>query len=283
MEQKVNRDDYLSIGEFSKISGISRKNLIYYDNIGLFSPEITLANGYRFYYYRQLYAVNMICTLKDIGVPLKKIKEYTENINPERLIELFGNQLNNVEAEISKLTQIRDMMVMRIEDALTAQDIRTDAIELHHFKAEPIFVSKNLQMIEGQRVTFSKMLTRFYQHANSQGYHTSFPYGTMVDLTHYDETIDFPDFQYSDEFKNAFRFYYRVPISNTYKPAGGYLVLYTYGFDFEQRSAIYRKIIDYAKKHSLKLRRELYEDYLVNEVSTSKPEDYLVRITIPIE
>ena len=31
--------DYLMISEFSKICEISRKTLIFYDNIGLFSPN----------------------------------------------------------------------------------------------------------------------------------------------------------------------------------------------------------------------------------------------------
>lgn len=44
------KDNYLTISEFSKISEISRKTLIFYDNIGLFSPEYTASNGYRYYY-----------------------------------------------------------------------------------------------------------------------------------------------------------------------------------------------------------------------------------------
>jgi len=281
MEQRINRDDYLSIGEFAKLSGVSRKNLIYYDSIGVFSPEITLDNGYRFYYYRQLYTINMICTLKDIGVPLKIIKAYTENRSPENLMTLFESQLENVNDEISRLTQIRDMMVMHLELLELSKKIKTDVIEVQYFEKEPIFISKKLAMIEGQRITFSKMLTLFYQYAHAQGYHASFPWGIKLNLEDFDESKDL--FQDEDNAQEIISFYYRVPVSDTYKPAGKYIVLYTYGYGYSKRDFIYNKIVQYAKDHNYTMKKELYEDYLFNEIAANKPEDYLIKLSVPIE
>jgi len=279
----INRDDYLSIGEFAKISGISRKNLIYYDTIGVFSPEITLENGYRFYYYRQLYTINMICTLKDIGVSLKEIKDYTENRSPIKLIELFENQLKGVDAEISRLIQTKDMMIMHLEALRIATNVETDVIEVKYFDAEPLFVSKNIPLLTEQKDTFSKMLTRFYQYANSQGYYVSFPWGVKLDLRNYDKNINLNGYQENYDIENALSFYYRVPTANTYKEAGKYLVLYTYAYSFSQKNTTYQQLINYAKEHNYKIKMELYEDYLINEISANKPEDYLIRLTVPIE
>ncbi|TDX96666.1 UNVERIFIED_CONTAM: MerR-like DNA binding protein [Lysinibacillus xylanilyticus] len=45
----------LSIGEFSKICGVSTKTLRYYDEIGLINPdEINAESGYRYYSIEQL-------------------------------------------------------------------------------------------------------------------------------------------------------------------------------------------------------------------------------------
>jgi len=285
MEQKINRDDYLSIGEFAKISGISRKNLIYYDTIGVFSPEITLDNGYRFYYYRQLYTINMICTLKDIGVPLKEIRKYTEDRSSEKLIELYEGQLKSVDSEINRLIQTRDMMLMCIETSRMASRVKTDIVEVQAFDAEPIFIGKNLPVIEGQRDTFSKMLTRFYQYAYSQGYHAGFPWGIKLDLKDYHEDTNLDTYQNQNIYngESALNFYYRVPVSDTYKPAGKYIVLCTFDYGYNKRNSTYQKIKEYAKKHNYKIKKELYEDYLINEISANKPEDYLIRIAVPIE
>ena len=282
MEQKINRDDYLTIGEFAKISGISRKNLIYYDTIGVFSPEITLDNGYRFYYYRQLYNINMICALKDIGVPLKDIKEYTKNRSPEKLVELFESQLKSVDIEIKRLIQTKEMMAMHIESSIIASNAKIDVIEIKHFDAQPIFISNNLPMVQGQRITFSKMLTSFYQYANSQGYHASFPWGVKINLENYKEDMDLNSFQNGDNIGDDISFYYQVPVSDTYKPEGKYLELYTYGYSYSKRETIYKRVKDYVKKHNYVIKKEIYEDYLISEISANKPEDYLVRITIPL-
>ncbi|WP_301426247.1 MerR family DNA-binding transcriptional regulator [Carnobacterium sp.] len=41
--------EYLTISQFSALSGISRKTLIYYDKIDLFSPKMVTDKGYRMY------------------------------------------------------------------------------------------------------------------------------------------------------------------------------------------------------------------------------------------
>ena len=49
------KDNYLTISEFSRISEIKRKALIFYDNTGVFSPKYTAPNGYRYYTHDQIY------------------------------------------------------------------------------------------------------------------------------------------------------------------------------------------------------------------------------------
>ena len=45
----MNQERYIKTGEFAKLVGVTKHTLFYYDKIGLFSPEIKLENGYRFY------------------------------------------------------------------------------------------------------------------------------------------------------------------------------------------------------------------------------------------
>lgn len=281
MENKINKDDYLSIGEFAKVSGMSRKNLIYYDNIGLFSPEITLDNGYRYYYYRQLYTLNMITTLKDIGVPLKEIKAFTENRNPEKTIELFSAQRDIIDKDINRLIQIRDMMSMHIETSTVAIKAKTDEITIQYFDEQPIFVGRNLQMVKGQRTTFSKMLTSFYQYANSEGYYATFPWGVYIDYGSIKERFQKSEPHNYPENDSLLNFYFSVPVSNVVKPKGKYVVMYSRSFDYDGKE--YQIISKYAKEHNIRLNSIIYADYVINEISANKPEDYLIRISIPID
>lgn len=69
----------LTISEFAKLSGVSRKTLIYYDKIGLFCPEtVNPESGYRYYSYLQLDVISAIYALKEIGTPLKDINVYLD-------------------------------------------------------------------------------------------------------------------------------------------------------------------------------------------------------------
>ncbi len=40
---------YLTTGEFARLAGVTKHTLFHYDNIGLFQPEFTDENGYRYY------------------------------------------------------------------------------------------------------------------------------------------------------------------------------------------------------------------------------------------
>ena len=71
----------LSIGEFSKICGVStkKKTLRYYDEIGLIKPdEINPENGYRFYSVNQLKKMLFINRMKSYQFSLEEIKTIVE-------------------------------------------------------------------------------------------------------------------------------------------------------------------------------------------------------------
>ena len=64
----------------------------FYDKIGLFSPEIKLENGYRFYSFDQLDVFDVIQTLRELDVSLEEIKGYMNQRSPKRLLKLFRKE-----------------------------------------------------------------------------------------------------------------------------------------------------------------------------------------------
>ena len=44
-------DNYFTTGELAKLCKIPRKTLLYYDSLGLITPEVIEENGYRYYKY----------------------------------------------------------------------------------------------------------------------------------------------------------------------------------------------------------------------------------------
>ena len=73
----MNRKNYLySSGEFAKLTGVNKRTLHYYNEIGLFRPEIIGENGYHYYTCFQFTELELILTLRKIErctLPERKI------------------------------------------------------------------------------------------------------------------------------------------------------------------------------------------------------------------
>ena len=107
MEQKM----YMTTGELARLMGITKETLFHYDEIGLFQPEIVKENGYRYYAIYQMEVLNTILLLRDLGMPLKEIKQYIEwciegmPTVPQRY-ELFLERKAIVEEQIAQMQKI---------------------------------------------------------------------------------------------------------------------------------------------------------------------------------
>lgn len=65
----------LSVGETSKLTGISVRTLHYYDEINLLKPSEVTEPGYRYYDDNALEKLQQILFYRELDFPLKDIKE----------------------------------------------------------------------------------------------------------------------------------------------------------------------------------------------------------------
>ncbi|MBQ8293472.1 MAG: MerR family transcriptional regulator [Bacilli bacterium] len=91
----------MKIGEFSKMTGVSVKTLRYYDNINLIKPKkINKDNKYREYTEDQIFELNKILTLKNVGLTIKEIKQVLEKKpSNDQLAEMLENKLKEAYLE----------------------------------------------------------------------------------------------------------------------------------------------------------------------------------------
>lgn len=67
-----------SISQVAKLTGVSIRTLQYYDEIGLLKPSELTTAGYRMYDDNALQTLQQILFFKELGFPLKEIKEILE-------------------------------------------------------------------------------------------------------------------------------------------------------------------------------------------------------------
>ncbi len=89
---------YLSIGEFSKISGLSIKSIRYYDKIGILVPNyIDPISKYRYYSRGQLKLTNIIMLSLFLDIPLSIVKNNfikDNDFNYDEFLTYSTNQVN---------------------------------------------------------------------------------------------------------------------------------------------------------------------------------------------
>ena len=89
-----------SIGQFSKITGISIPTLRYYDERGLIVPEVKMDNGYRYYVEDQLLHAQFVNNLKNVGLSLEAIEDLINTRDPaytlQRISELKYAKMNEI-------------------------------------------------------------------------------------------------------------------------------------------------------------------------------------------
>lgn len=70
-----------TVSEISKITGVSKRTIRYYDNIGLLKPSEVSASGYRLYDQNDIETLQQILFLRELDMPIKEIKIIISNPN----------------------------------------------------------------------------------------------------------------------------------------------------------------------------------------------------------
>lgn len=97
----------MKIKEVADMTGVSVRTLQYYDKINLLKPHEVTEAGYRLYTNENLETLQQILFFRELGFPLKKIKEIMQNpsFNREEALKLQREML------IKRKKQLEQMIV----------------------------------------------------------------------------------------------------------------------------------------------------------------------------
>ena len=109
-------DDLQNIGKICEKTGLSPRTVRYYEELGLLPGVRRRAGGRRVYGDDELERLGFICRLKALGLSLAEVKELNAvhaiaggtGAMLERLNDLLGRHLADVDARIAELKGLRD-------------------------------------------------------------------------------------------------------------------------------------------------------------------------------
>ena len=270
------KDNYFSTGEFAKLCNVNKKTLFYYDEIGLFKPEIVKENGYRYYSIYQLEVFDIIHTLRDLGVPLKQIKSFIDERNPKSVVKFFEYKTGEIENEIKQLRRKQEIMSNKIKIIKEAEKIRDniDNLSIEEQDEEYLVLSKN---IDKSKFPYdSEVYANHLNYCYNQDLYIGYPLGFI-------KTID--DLYSENDY--AYTYYYTKVNKNDgeniiKKPKGKYLVGYLNG-SYIDIPGLYKKMLDYVKTHNLELIGHSYEEELINLIAVKDMNDYIIKVSMQIK
>lgn len=104
---------YFKIGEIAKLYQISVDSLRYYEELGLLSPKRG-QNGYRLYRLNDIWRLNVIRDLRDLGFPMEQIKEYLNDRSIHTTELLLSDELNAIRKKIAYLQHLQSTVEERL-------------------------------------------------------------------------------------------------------------------------------------------------------------------------
>ncbi|WP_432361965.1 MerR family transcriptional regulator [Sporosarcina sp. UB5] len=106
----------MKVKEVAELTGVSVRTLHHYDEIGLLVPDNVTEAGYRVYSDENLTTLQQILFFREVGFPLKKIKELLDSPSFNRL-EAFELQRDMLVAKRRQL----DVMIETIDKTLQSE------------------------------------------------------------------------------------------------------------------------------------------------------------------
>jgi DNA-binding transcriptional MerR regulator len=268
----MEQDNYLSIGDFARIVGITPASLRVYDNKGIFVPAKRgrgFDNDYRYYSPMQITTVKMIRVLTKIGVSLEEIKELATDRTPEKLIKLLRRQKEKLAGEIRFLREAHSVIAMVLD--LITEGLLADETEIfvRELPETRIILGEPCEYKEGEQ--FFGAFARFCAARHTPELNLSYPIGGCFD------SID----AFLSDPSRPTRFFSHDPGGNEVMAEGLYLTGYTRGY-YGQTNDISRRMADYAEKNGLTFTGPVYNTYLLDELSIKDPQQYLLQVSASV-
>ena len=137
----MKNSEYLTVGEISKILGVNRDTILYYDREGVIS-SIREDNNYRYYHKNQITNFKIIMNLKKVGFSLEEIRKVRSNVmekNYSNIIELMNKREKNLLKEIEEKKKslkilANNRLMVDYMNKIVSTDLSNVELDFEHYK-----------------------------------------------------------------------------------------------------------------------------------------------------
>jgi len=265
----MNEQSFLSINQFSEITGLNVSTLRYYDQIGILEPASRGRNKYRYYAPYQLFTTNFINFLAELGVPLARIKELSSKRSPREVFDLLCECEQSLDLELKRIQNAYSKIHEFQRSILASENIDLCQFQLVQMKERAIILSPVNDWTK--YADFYEPFVHFCKNLNENGNNHGYPVGGCFDsINAFQETPS-----------QANRFFFADPNGKDKIKKGNYVVGHVRGY-YADMGDMPERIIAYAEENNLNFAGSVYVTYLLNEVSLADRDNYLAQVMVEV-
>ena len=271
--------EWLSIGEFSKVTGLSVKTLRFYHEQGILVPNrVDESSGYRYYDGAKIERARVIVALREMEFSIQEIAEILDGIEDEAdLVARLEEQKRRIGERMRREREIVRALDRLIANEREARELMKKAsFEVEEKNMEPVLVA-GFRM-KGKYADSGKGFGRLGRAVGR--YICGQPLSLYYDCEYREDDADFePCFPVSKRVEGL----EREGISIRELPAGRCLSLLHKG-PYPQLGRSYEKILRAAKERAANLLLPTREVFLKcpGMIFKGNPKNYLTEIQLPI-
>lgn len=264
----------LSIGEFSKICGVTTRTLRHYDTIGLLKPiHIDPDTGYRFYDTSQLRQLLLITRFKDYNFSLDEITILTSTADKSYLLNQITAKKSELNSKINQYINLERQLELDILNLKKGADIMSfiDEIQvtLEETKPQYILHSRQRMSVEDYCKYIGKLLELAYsQNMQISGSPMSIYHDKEFDPANNDTEVALP---------------VQTQNQHTRVLSGGLCATATCNGAYSKLPHSYAKLAEWITENGYKVISPPYEQYLKGPMESLSAEDFITQIYFPIK
>ena len=266
--------DYYKIGEISKIYGIGRDSLMYYEDIGILKP-FRDKNGYRMYKLSDIWRLNLIKELRSLNFPMKKIKEYLDDRNIESTKEILNKEIILIDEKIEELLSYKQNIMKRLDT------INDELRNLKLYEIDLVYINKRKALELNANITKDEEFDFLIQKLQKD-YENRF---TILGNNNIGSSFCLDKIKQGiyNEFKSVFCFLEdEEEIYNIIFNEGYYLTL-TYKGKYKNNKHYINKMFKYIEEKGYKIISDPIEIYKTDIHETEDINEFITEIQIPVD
>ena len=266
--------DYYKIGEISKIYGIGRDSLMYYEDIGILKP-FRDKNGYRMYKLSDIWRLNLIKELRSLNFPMKKIKEYLDDRNIESTKEILNKEIILIDEKIEEPLSYKQNIMKRLDT------INDELRNLKLYEIDLVYINKRKALELNANITKDEEFDFLIQKLQKD-YENRF---TILGNNNIGSSFCLDKIKQGiyNEFKSVFCFLEdEEEIYNIIFNEGYYLTL-TYKGEYKNNKHHINKMFKYIEEKGYKIISDPIEIYKIDIHETEDINEFVTEIQIPVD